>query len=413
MAGYPKSLQYLAQRLNNYHRQSLRLTPRNAASGRAGSIISVTLPENALVDLRTFCLHALGSVSVAPDGANAAFPKHVESLIGRVSVDVNSTTVDPGTSYTNMLSKILYDYTMDASMDSIRNVGMLGADVNTAATPTGVPLTCCNWIGFLQAAPAVLDTSLTGPITVNIHLADDTVLVTGANVANANYTLADISFTIDVISIDDGVYHAILNRRLESGPIPVTFPRFVSFMGSSSTSAATNLTFGVSSQSVDFLVGTLVNGNFNKMGANHWDQNTKTSVYFTRGAGTPLKGSQFTISGVTYPSYMPTPMQAFSQTITALGINQSALGGADRNFDSYAKYLYNFFAHCVRLNHPQETEGWISGLDTRGANVSMSYATTGLALADNNAPASVFPLVFVGTTATLLIGAFRQLQVTL
>ena len=403
---YPKSLQYLAQRLNNYHRQSLRLTPRNAASGRAGSIISCVLPENSLVDLRTFSLHALASISAS---GTAAFPKHAECLIDRVSVDVNSVTVDAGCTYTNHLVKMLFDMTLDSSMDSIRNVGMLGGDAVAGTPPVNKPITICNWVGFLQAAPAVIDTSLTGPITVNVHLAQDTVLVTGSATSAAFY-LDNICFTCDVVSIDDGVYNAILNRRLESGPIPITYPRWSSFMGSSSTSAATNLTFGVSSQSVDLLLGTLVNGGYNTQAANHYDDNTKSSRYFSRGAGDALQGSQFQISGVTYPSYMPTPMQAFSQSITALGINQSALGGADKNFDSYSKYLSSYFAHAVRLNHPGEEVGWISGLDTRGANVSMSYGTTGQPIA---AGGSVFPLVFVASTASLLVGAYRQLQVTL
>jgi len=214
---------------------------------------------------------------------------------------------------------------------------------------------------------------------------------------------------IDAIALDDGLYDQIVMKRLESGPIPVTFPHFHSFMGGLTTSTSTGMTFGVSSQSVDLLIGSFLAGDHNTIGASdHYDATTKTSKYFTR-AGTNLTGSGFIISGVQYPSFRATPMMAYAQTLKSLGMAINSVGGCDQNLASYDAYMNNYFAHIVRLNHPTDEEGWSSGLDSRGAAVSMSYNTTG----GTAAGSGVYPLVFVACTGTLLIGAYRQLQVAL
>ncbi|NCB00488.1 MAG: hypothetical protein EOM70_14080 [Clostridia bacterium] len=265
-----------------------------------------------------------------------------------------------------------------------------------------------NWPGFLHATPSIIDTALTGPITINLYLAPDTVLMTTSAAIDASYTLSDIRFTVDAISIDDGLYDQIVAKRLQSGPIPITFPHFQSFMGGLTTSISTGMTFGVSSQSVDLLIGTFLKGNHNTFGVGHSDVDTRTSEYFTRTA-TGLTGSNFMISGVQYPSFRATPMMAYTQTIKSLGMAINSVGGCDQNLNSFDQYLDKYFAHIVRLNHPTDEEGWSSGLDTRGAAVSMSYNTTGGA-----APGiGIYPLVFVACTGTLLVGAYRQLQVAL
>jgi len=134
----------------------------------------------------------------------------------------------------------------------------------------------------------------------------------------------------------------------------------------------------------------------------------KSSKAFTRTAE-GLTGSNFMISGVQYPSFRATPMMAYAQTLKSLGMAINSVGGCDQNLNSFTAYTNYFFAHIVRLNHPTDEEGWTSGLDTRGAAVSMSYNTTGGAADGTGA----YPLVFAACTGTLLVGAYRQLQVAL
>ena len=410
---YPRSLQYAAQRLNNYSRQSLLLMPRSNGTAKSGNLISCVLPENTKVDLRSLALHFKGSVdTTGPEGSFGAFPKHIETLIDRISVSVNGVTVDPGCSYTNQLVKLLFDYTLDSSINPLRQVCSNGEDQEMPAVknPRDQDFVIMNFPGFLHATPSIIDTALTGPISLELYLAPDAVLSTTPGTTGCGYTLEDIRFTVDAISLDDGIYDSIVAKRLESGPIPVNFPHFYSFMGGLTSSTSTGMTFGVSSQSVDVLFGTFLTDKHSMIDvAGHYDAETMTSKYFSRQASA-LTSSAFNISGVSYPSYRATPMMAYAQTLQALGMSINSVGGCDKNLCTYDRYLKKYFAHAVRLNHATDEAGWSSGLDSRGAAVSMSFNTGGGAVPIGT---GVFPLVFVACTGTLLIGAYRQLQVAL
>lgn len=109
---------------------------------------------------------------------------------------------------------------------------------------------------------------------------------------------------------------AILCKRLENGhPSPFCI-EWVFFKESQDTPASTGMTFGVSSQRC---TGDLFWRWLNTI----YTGDCHTSFYFTRGA-TVLTGFQFTISGGT--SFQPTMLQAFSQTIAALGIARTISG---------------------------------------------------------------------------------------
>ncbi|GAQ92770.1 hypothetical protein KFL_011300010 [Klebsormidium nitens] len=87
--------------------------PRPKAKGKektpqtayAGDTISITLPENSIVNLDAFTLYA---------GLNTPIgtcpPRHVESLIDQVTVLVNGIAVAPGAQMTNFLSTALIDW---------------------------------------------------------------------------------------------------------------------------------------------------------------------------------------------------------------------------------------------------------------------------------------------------------------
>jgi len=185
-------------------------------------------------------MHFKGFTKAVGVGGFAGFPKHIETLIDR------------SCSFTSHLIKMLFDYTLDASINPLRQVCSNGADQDSPiANDEGSDYVIMNWPGFLHASPSIIDTALTGPITINLYLAPDAVLITNQSADSASYSLSDIMFVIDAISLDDGVYDQIVAKRLQSGPIPITFPHFQSFLGSKTTSMSTGMTFGVSSQSVD------------------------------------------------------------------------------------------------------------------------------------------------------------------
>jgi hypothetical protein len=61
------------------------------------------------------------------------------------------------------------------------------------------------------------------------------------------------------------------------------------------------------------------------------------------------------------------------------------------------------FVHCVRLNMPDDNR-LISGLDTNGSNTQITFTAYG-------ASDTVVPAVYAYTTASVLVGAGKQIQV--
>jgi hypothetical protein len=87
MSGYPRNLSYFVRKLNNYSRNTFKLQTLNQDTATPSQIITVDLPNNALVDLNTLSWFFNGSVTGT--GGNAQFPRNIESIIERVEVEIN------------------------------------------------------------------------------------------------------------------------------------------------------------------------------------------------------------------------------------------------------------------------------------------------------------------------------------
>jgi hypothetical protein len=77
-------MQYFLKHLNAYSRQKYKLSPNISESQElsAGDTLIVALLENSIVDLSTFAWFFEGKTG----GNGVSFPKHVESIIDRISV---------------------------------------------------------------------------------------------------------------------------------------------------------------------------------------------------------------------------------------------------------------------------------------------------------------------------------------
>ncbi|GAQ89558.1 hypothetical protein KFL_005360015 [Klebsormidium nitens] len=149
-------------------RQETQGTPVQA---NAGDTISITLPENSIVNLDAFTLYA--NLNTA---AGTCPPRHAESLIDQITVLVNGIQVGPGSQMTNYLSTALIDW-YGADKTAQRQVMQLGGDVTapTSATvpaavtsPNGKKIAISHFLGFLSSAqPRYLDTSILGQTNVS------------------------------------------------------------------------------------------------------------------------------------------------------------------------------------------------------------------------------------------------------
>jgi hypothetical protein len=174
MSGYPRNLSYFVKRLSNYSRNTYKLQTLNTSVAQQGQIITVDLPNNALIDLNTLTMYGEASTWATGTTPFAGLPRNIETLIERVEVEVNGQLLTPGCSAYNHLFQIVSDTTFGEDMTNRRSImqnslnltAAPSAFVGTSASSTsagtnGMPFTIVNWLGFLGSVqPSTLDTNL-------------------------------------------------------------------------------------------------------------------------------------------------------------------------------------------------------------------------------------------------------------
>ena len=92
-AQFPKNLAYNIKTLSGFSQTTVKLTPDRTGKIPRGESIKVRLPQNTIVDLRTFSLFYKGN-AVSSSGGNVHFPRLSSSLIKTLAVYINGTLVE-------------------------------------------------------------------------------------------------------------------------------------------------------------------------------------------------------------------------------------------------------------------------------------------------------------------------------
>lgn len=416
MASYPRNLSYFVKRLANYSRNTSKLQTLNTTSAGPSQIITVDLPNNSLVDLSTLVWYFEGTTNSTAN--SCTFPRNIETLIERVEVEINGQLVSPGCANYSQLWQIISDTTMGDDCRNRRRILQNASNVSapSANVTTAVPFTICNWLGFLGSVqPTVLDTNLLGNVRIRITLASASVLVSSATaVTGASYALANMFFSVDTLSIDDGMYYAIHDGFLSKGGVyEIPFNNFYSFTQAVSSSGSGSVKFSLSTQSLNHLWATFAYGGTTPQVAN---TNAGTSLYFLRSA-CGISGYQFNINNTYVPNFRVDRNLAFNLLMNSYNLSQDTLGGIHPNIDTLAKWQNAFWVASCALDHPTAgDERFISGVNTLGS-VAQGYweydnATVSGTPFDGNAGNAV-ALIFAQTTAVLQVGAGRQIGLVL
>jgi hypothetical protein len=312
----------------------------------AGDTISITLPENNIVNLDAFKLYG----DLATGGGTNAL-RNVESLIDQITVLVNGIQVGPGSQITNYLLIALIDwYGADKTnqrkvMQVARDVTTLSAAANTAGNTGKVAIS--HFLEFLSSAqPRYLDTSILGQVRLQIKLAGTNVLLAHADSTTKTWSLDKLQAFCQVISINDGSYSQIVQQRLSNGGVKIPFKYYLTFQGNA-CSVAQNLRMTISSQSVDGVWATFQDSDTYL--DNAVDSNLRSSSYFTR-KGTNVTDSVFAVNGVRFPSLPLTPEQIWMENLHNMGLSADMVGAMDGSLDSMTKFKESGFFHYFKFN---------------------------------------------------------------
>ncbi|PNW77303.1 hypothetical protein CHLRE_10g430600v5 [Chlamydomonas reinhardtii] len=229
---YPSNLRYLVERLVGYSRNTFHLQTLNQTSATAGQIVTVDLSSNSVCDLNTFTMFFKGSTTTT--AGFAVLPRNCETILERVEVEANGQIIQ----------------------------GASDIAAAPSANQTNVQFAIQNWLGFLGSVkPSILDTSLIGNVRLRLTLAQPVILAKSPTCTGENYSLPDIFFTVDTLSIDDGVFYQMHQQFLSSGGMyELPFHQYLAFTSTGGMSQTTK--FSLSAQSLNRCWATfLTSGN--------------------------------------------------------------------------------------------------------------------------------------------------------
>lgn len=229
-------LAYLADRLEGVSAQELRLEPSSARNGlKAGSSISFTLPNAAIMKLDSFTVHAFLT-------ANGVIGSAM-SLLDRVEVSCGGSIISGSSSLWGVAHSIqqalsgqrgdlISQHAISPCIDDGTGSALpLYQPIHNITGADTTPVEKCqlafsDWThGFFTACPKYLDLSRLPQITVRLTFAQDTVVSQLRSQTSApSFTLDDLSATFECISIANPAYDIMCDAILQKQQyLPVTW----------------------------------------------------------------------------------------------------------------------------------------------------------------------------------------------
>ena len=448
---------YAVSRLEGLSSGVFRLEAQNATSNLpAQSVIRVTLPNNALLDVHSLAWHFDASTTSGAAGTvGCRLPNKIETMINRVSVQIGGVEVAAGCNFYNILCHVkdvvdgnwADDYGMNHPTiisGSVLDLNYVGGIVLTTEEVTGFvgreAYYCVNnWYGFIgECQPRVLDSSSVGDIVVTLFLEQPNLCLTMSdNVGTAagfvtsallggalpNYVINNVYFTIRSYNLSDGTYEAMTDSAMASSPggLEMGFKQYSSFRDLNT--GATR--FSLATQSLDACY-TAIHENVTPSGATQHPVNEFGGLEILDGAAIPrtVPGQatlqylhpytqfsaptaaagqavefQYSLNSATYPMYRMTRNDVYQ--VLRLAGKEDAPGCKKWG---YQQFIQDHFVCGIKLTMDAYNARDIQGLNTRGISLNGFFNIF-------NANVDSHVTLFVEQTSSLFIDGGRQISV--
>lgn len=440
-------LEYFCSRLEGLSVGHFRLEVQNQSRNiTPQSIIRVTLPSNALVEIPSLAFHFNMKSSGASGSAVSRLPNGIDQVLNRCEVSIGGVSVASGANFYSVLSKakdLIDGAELDAGMNHPEII-TTGAGNNyvdgTAIANNETPVDtnnstqfCINkWKGFLGSCqPPILSTDLMGDIVVTLFLdqANNVVTLsdgvtaaafktTSAALPSPSYELNNVYFTIKAYSMANGVLDQLYAEQMANNEhLEVGFLQYFSFRDTNDGASR----FNVATQSLNrIIVAHHANANptgadrhpisatgYNEIGSNAADRvldlgKAKYLHPYTQFAepGTSSKNLyEWQLNGAKYPMFRATAEDLL------LIARQSGIKGhvamENMGLDQYKK---DHFVSCMKLTLDAPNARYIQGLDVRGTSLNGYYNIY-------NASANSVVTIFLECGSSLFISPGRQVAV--
>ena len=455
MESLPPNLLYYVNQIANYSRNNVKVQTLNQTSlaSNGSTQLRLALPVNAIVNMKSLSMHAdfsttgVGdSTGSANDRVYALIPRNgIASCLDRVSWSMGGISTDNGVNpyhlVYNMLRNIQCSPDKYMTDDKVLNQSVIesinaGGAYETAKSGQSKHLVLNNFLGLTELHPCYFDLSLVPECFLTVQCTDNTVipvqfqgttlgtatpLVSNPNFSGTQcqYAMNNIFFTVDVISIGNGLYDALTQRLLdERGSLDVPYHQYQLFSQSSS-SAGSSIRGSVSTMSLNKVYAFQRNADTVANGAPYAPYFTQQAPVLADGSTTyaytqasdnfiskGIKDWSFTINNSPYPLWKPTPVEAFNFIVT----NEDRSYSHDRGclIGSQAMWLDNAWCASVKLNHDEEITR-VTGMNLMSINSQINFTAQEDGVAANNWARQVFLLT--EQTSLIRVGGGRSVAV--
>jgi len=408
-ASFPKNLAYNIKNLSGFSKTTVKLTPDRTGKIPHGESIKVWLPQNTIVDLRTFTLFYKGT-AVSTGGGNVHFPRLSSSIIKTLAVYINGTFVERIDNYNTLYNKLYdldgggVDHTAKRFLENADPFIGFSVATNSNDTTAGTPVIKTraatlsdtrqkfmvnNWLGFLSTCNCPCpDTNDLNNVEIEITFADEKVHFSGAHttqgaeidVVGARYDLEAVHFTIltsrqaavnkgTSVNVLTTVNSTSLDQLIccfqpASTPISV-----LQLRGSNNINAGTSFNEVFAAAFVGQSTGTTLNG------INAGDLYNQ-SVFFKSDA-TGITSCSIEINNTPLMPQSLEDDELYNETLIALGnLNQNMSSGIHPGCYSLAHLLKYYFTHIVSLENIQQGDFYKSGLDGKSSALNIAWKMT-------------------------------------
>ncbi len=441
-------LEYFCSRLEGLSVGHFRLEVQNQSSSiTPQSIIRVTVPSNALVEIPSLAWHFNMKTSGATGTNTARLPNGIDQVLNRVEVSIGGVSVASGANFYSVLSKakdIVDGAELDAGMNhpeiittGANNNYVDGTSVTVNEAPTSLNNStqfCINkWKGFLSSVqPPILSTDLMGDIVITLFLDQANNVVTSGdgltkadfkastNADTVSYELNNVYFTIKAYSMANGVLDQLYAEQMASNDhLEVGFLQYFAFRDNNAGASR----FNIASQSLNRII-VAHHKNVNPVGTSRapvpaagYNEITDTGSDrvldfgkvkyihpYTQFAEPPTSSKnlyEWQLNGAKFPMF-----RATAEDLLLITRQSGIRGHVCNETMGLEQYKQDNFVSCMKLTLDAPTARYIQGLDVRGTSLNGYYN-----IYNNNNAAGNGVTIFLECGSSLFISPGRQVAV--
>ena len=439
---------YAVANIKQVSRNVFRLEQTSSATAGPNRTVTVNLPSNAILDLKSFRFNFRATCTGSTVGAatvHGLLPGYGSSMIQQMSVFINGQQVQQAAPEYHSICQALRlsDGSLDRenSVDKLCTHSYITGGAITASDD--IQMVVQDWKGFMgETSTRYLNTGLIGDVQVRLVLSGNDCLVpcldgatAGQPLATADarnaaagisYSTSDMYFSIASVSLD-GDYDDALRERLASGGLEVQYKEHYAFELGNITGPSAALRASLSTQCLNGLRGFWRDANHNTVGipAHILPNAAGTSGVVSNqlrfraynNGISELPGNMrasWSLNSVKYPQFD----QTLIDMACDLGYNQDKVYPNDgHQVTSRQSFEDGKFINSLLMNIPSDRGVSIkSGFDMRGLNAAIVWdvrgATVPVADPTTGDTGILSAFVVASSVATLSIRLGRDLNVT-